>query len=310
MSGVRCKAITVSGEKCKLKAGSSGYCHIHDPEKIAERETARRAAEEHWKEQRAKGGQLREVIGVVKSTCEAKGWEAHVASQDTENWQYATISVKRSVPYLPETITGLLDISLSDGVRISSQRTSFHGYGLRDLLEAITAELGRLPWLDFPEKTLPTKPPSAIQQIEPLIKRFHIVARQLEHRHDNRETLTIQDEYDAQDLLHALLKTVSDDVRPEEVTPSHAGASSRVDFLLKREKIVVEVKMASSRMKDKQIGEELIVDIKRYQSHPDCGTLICFVYDPNHHLANPAGLEDDLSGKHDDLNVRVLVVPH
>ncbi|MEH1906951.1 MAG: DUF5763 domain-containing protein [Nostoc sp.] len=36
MSSVNCKAITKSGEKCKLKANSSGYCHIHDPEKIAE----------------------------------------------------------------------------------------------------------------------------------------------------------------------------------------------------------------------------------------------------------------------------------
>ncbi|OYD97765.1 hypothetical protein CDG76_02660 [Nostoc sp. 'Peltigera membranacea cyanobiont' 210A] len=38
MSAANCKAITKSGEKCKLKANSSGYCHIHDPEKIAEYE--------------------------------------------------------------------------------------------------------------------------------------------------------------------------------------------------------------------------------------------------------------------------------
>ncbi|MBN3875588.1 MULTISPECIES: AbiJ-NTD4 domain-containing protein [unclassified Nostoc] len=38
MSAANCKAITKSGEKCKLKANSSGYCHIHDPEKIAESE--------------------------------------------------------------------------------------------------------------------------------------------------------------------------------------------------------------------------------------------------------------------------------
>jgi len=38
MSSANCKAITKSGEKCKLKANSSGYCHIHDPEKIVEYE--------------------------------------------------------------------------------------------------------------------------------------------------------------------------------------------------------------------------------------------------------------------------------
>ncbi|MHC5823347.1 MAG: AbiJ-NTD4 domain-containing protein [Nostoc sp.] len=38
MLSANCKAITKSGEKCKLKANYSGYCHIHDPEKVAESE--------------------------------------------------------------------------------------------------------------------------------------------------------------------------------------------------------------------------------------------------------------------------------
>ncbi|MDF5736464.1 MULTISPECIES: AbiJ-NTD4 domain-containing protein [unclassified Nostoc] len=38
MLSANCKAITKSGETCKLKANYSGYCHIHDPEKIAESE--------------------------------------------------------------------------------------------------------------------------------------------------------------------------------------------------------------------------------------------------------------------------------
>ncbi len=38
MSSANCKAITKSGKKCKLKANSSGYCHIHAPKKIAEYE--------------------------------------------------------------------------------------------------------------------------------------------------------------------------------------------------------------------------------------------------------------------------------
>jgi REase_DpnII-MboI len=52
----------------------------------------------------------------------------------------------------------------------------------------------------------------------------------------------MKDEYDVQDSLHALLKLHFDDVRREEWTPSYAGSQSRMDFLLKREKIVVETK--------------------------------------------------------------------
>lgn len=113
-----------------------------------------------------------------------------------------------------------------------------------------------------------------------------------------------------QGLLHALLKTIFDDVRPEENSPSYAGASSRIDFLLKNEKIVIEVKISTPSLKDKTIGEQLIIDMKRYQAHPDCKTLVCFVYDPDGHIKNPIALENDLSGKQDNINVHLVVVPH
>ncbi|MEH2204146.1 MAG: DUF5763 domain-containing protein [Nostoc sp.] len=38
MASANCKATTKSGEKCKLKANSSGYCHIHEPERFSESE--------------------------------------------------------------------------------------------------------------------------------------------------------------------------------------------------------------------------------------------------------------------------------
>lgn len=75
-----------------------------------------------------------------------------------------------------------------------------------------------------------------------IFSRFHRVARQLRSRHNGRSTLEIEDEYDVQDLLHALLQLHFDDIRAEEWTPSYAGKSARVDFLLKKEKIVIEVK--------------------------------------------------------------------
>ena len=75
-----------------------------------------------------------------------------------------------------------------------------------------------------------------------IFSHFYKVARQLRCRYDNRETLKIEDEYDVQDLLHALLLLYFDDVRAEEWTPSYAGKSARMDFLLKNERVVIEVK--------------------------------------------------------------------
>lgn len=47
-------------------------------------------------------------------------------------------------------------------------------------------------------------------------------------------------------------------------------------------------------MKDKDLGEQLIIDIANYKSHPDCNSLICFVYDPDGRIVNPDGIVKDL----------------
>lgn len=312
MTIYRCKATNKSGEHCKLKATSSGYCHIHDPQRIAERDEKLKAQEQAKKIKWEKGNELREVLNVIYRTCNAKGWESYESNLDEENWRYATVSVERSVSvgYTDENITGIFEITVDKGVKVSLNSTSFHKYGLRELYDSIMAELYRLSWLKTPEKNNQYSSEHAIISLERIHKRFHIVTRLLKNRHSNRETIVIEDEYDVQDLLHALLRTVFDDIRPEEYAPSYAGSASRVDFLLKAEQIVVEAKMASKTLRDKQVGEQLIIDIKRYQSHPDCKYLVCFVYDPDNWIKNPIALESDLTGKHDKIHVKIFVAPH
>lgn len=142
-----------------------------------------------------------------------------------------------------------------------------------------------------------------------LCRRFHLFAEQLTQRHDGRNTINIRDEYDVQDALHALLRLHFDDVRPEEVTPSVGGKSGRMDFLLKPERIVVEAKMTRKGLDQKKVGDELIIDMRRYQSHPDVRTLICLVYDPDGHCKTPAALESDLSKADGELRTVVVVCP-
>lgn len=142
-----------------------------------------------------------------------------------------------------------------------------------------------------------------------IFNNFHTCARQLKRRHANRQTLEIIDEYDVQDMLHALLRLHFEDIRPEEWTPSYAGNSNRMDFLLNKEEIAIEVKMTRTGLKDKEIGEQLIVDIAKYQTHPHCKTLYCFVYDPNGEIRNPRGLEQDLQKISSPMNVKVYIRP-
>jgi len=145
--------------------------------------------------------------------------------------------------------------------------------------------------------------------LKKVLGRLHRVALQMRRRHDGRPTLEVSDEYDVQDLLQALLAIDFEDVRPEEHTPSYAGKSTRMDFLLKPEQTVIEVKYAKSSHAEKEIGTELIEDIARYRTHQDCKRLVCFVYDPAHAIRNAAGLEHDLSGTREGLVIEVIVAP-
>ena len=142
-----------------------------------------------------------------------------------------------------------------------------------------------------------------------LMNRFHFVARQIRNRYNDRETLDVTDEYDVQDLLHALLYINFDDIRDEEWCPSYAAKCSRQDFLLKNEKIVIETKKTRKGLDAKKLADELIVDIARYKEHPDCKTLICFLYDPEERIKNPRGIESDLTQKIDEMSVIVLIRP-
>ncbi len=142
-----------------------------------------------------------------------------------------------------------------------------------------------------------------------LAERFHRVVRQIRQRHDNRPTLAVADEYDVQDLLHALLTICFDDIRKEEWAPSYAGGASRMDFLLPEIETVIETKMIRPSLSTKELGEQLIVDIAKYKSHPACRTLFCLVYDPDGRIANPRGVENDLSTQDHMLVAHVMIVP-
>lgn len=173
-----------------------------------------------------------------------------------------------------------------------------------------TKRLLRQLELKFSEETSEEETTLESPFLYQLIEQFHVVANQLRNRYSKRETIRINDEYDVQDLLHGLLKIQFQDVRTEEYTPSYAGSSARVDFLLKKEKIVIEVKKTREGLTDKKIGDQLILDTQHYKAHPDCKHLICFVYDPEGRIQNPRGLESDLNNiTNEELMVEVFIRP-
>lgn len=130
--------------------------------------------------------------------------------------------------------------------------------------------------------------------IERILERFPEIVDSINRRHGKRPGFPIDDEYDVQDLLRSVCLAFFDDVRDEEPVPSFAGKSSRVDLFLKDEARFIEVKMTRDGLRDKQLGDQLSIDIPQYGEHPGCERLFCFVYDPGRFVSNPKGLARDL----------------
>jgi REase_DpnII-MboI len=105
----------------------------------------------------------------------------------------------------------------------------------------------------------------------------------------------ISDESELQVVVEAFLRTLFDDVRPEDYVPSKGGANSRVDFVLPEVGVVVETKMTRASLTAGKLGEELMIDQGRYPKHPDCQAILAFVYDPDARITNPRGVERDLT---------------
>lgn len=230
----------------------------------------------------------------------------------TKWYRDTEIAIERIFGAQSRNLTDFQNVSFSLSVWTSSttdadMREAFLR-GLEHAEAVLSSMIDEIEEYGDDEETVELEP-DRLSLIEKLCLRFHAVARQLQSRHAGRTTITIEDEYDTQDLLHAILRLHFDDIREEEWTPSYAGAASRVDFLLKAEQIVIEVKKTRASMTAKKLGEELIIDRARYEKHPECKILVCFVYDPEGRIGNPVGIERDLESHESKLKVRVIIAP-
>lgn len=156
------------------------------------------------------------------------------------------------------------------------------------------------------------KPTSIEELLEVLVRGLPRAMYPLTHRRKDARNLSFSSEYDIQDLLHALLRPWVSDIRPEEFTPSYAGTSTRMDFLLPEYSLVIETKLVRDKSHGRKVGDELIIDVDHYRAHPDCSVLWCVVYDPDRFIENVGGLRNDIEGESENrrgkIRSRLIVV--
>jgi len=175
---------------------------------------------------------------------------------------------------------------------------SVWSYQLSNILDAVEV-------LHAPSPTGAEEP---IEVISKLIHGLGAVEAALGQRYDSRKTLVVADEYDLQDLLRSLLFLHFNDISHEDPAAKLAGASSRVDILLRTEQIAIEIKKTRSGSTDASLGTELKLDIGDYRERPDCNALVIVIDDREKRLKNPQGLANDLRKIGRDFPVHVFFV--
>lgn len=162
----------------------------------------------------------------------------------------------------------------------------------RDLLQAVASE--------------ESEARSSADGLAAVLRRVPDLIRTLEK--DPSTSFSVQHEKAFQVVVEGLLRTLYDDVRPEDPAPTHAGASSRIDFVLPEPRIAVETKMTRESLTARRLGEELLIDRGRYPHHPDCDVIIALVYDPERRIPNPRGIEADLNDQTSDGTRMICVI--
>ena len=227
----------------------------------------------------------------IKATCSRTQITTYVTGAEYEEWlTYCERFLRLEFPDDPQTIEFSEIAKKANGNDVEKL----------DRLIGILKAFADLP---------PTVQSDNIDEIlEKIITNFHRCARSILNRYQQRDTLEIKDEYDVQDLLQGILRLFIDDVRPEDYVPSYAGGNSRTDFYLPQYNTYIETKMTRNGLQDREVGEQLAIDIARYGDR--CQTLICFIYDKGSLLSNPYGLISDLEALGADrVHVKVYIAP-
>ncbi|NJN69302.1 MAG: hypothetical protein HC801_02675 [Nitrospira sp.] len=135
------------------------------------------------------------------------------------------------------------------------------------------------------------------------------MARQLRLRRDYRPTLEVDDDFDLQDLLCALLKVEFDEVATEEWTPPYTEGTPRTMLLINRDQIAVVAKKTRSGLTTKELADQVTADSAYYRAQGRGSTLFCFMYDPEGRIGSPKRLETTLTSVSEHCRVEVLVAP-
>lgn len=111
-----------------------------------------------------------------------------------------------------------------------------------------------------------------------LCERLPDAARELQNRRKGKQPFTIVDEYDAQDLLHAMIRSYFKySVAEEPLGRVGGGPSGRADLAIEELGVIIEVKFVRSPNDQNKMVQELSQDLVLYSKWEPLKTFIYLV---------------------------------
>jgi len=152
-------------------------------------------------------------------------------------------------------------------------------------------------------ETPDTKP--EIELLLRICRRLPRSARSLSQRKRNRPNLEVNDEYDVQDLLLAVIRAYFKYAIDEEPVGKVAGGkSSRADFALEDLGVLIEVKYVRRPDDQSRLIKEFAEDLLLYSKWTHLADFVFVIYN-SEDLSDPEAL-DQLAGVHESNGKRFL----
>lgn len=153
---------------------------------------------------------------------------------------------------------------------------------------------------------------SADEVVRDILNNFsNAIQKIIKNRRKDHPNFEIEDEYDVQDILYVILKSVFPNLRDEDAIGKVGAKTTKIDLIIREEKILVEVKMIKEKdSNETHFIEQLKADFESYHECKWLRKLFCFVYDPYKKTRDISNF-NDLSGERTkgehNFNVEVIV---
>lgn len=228
-----------------------------------------------------------EIVGYVEAVLAHTRFDAAVASGADFDEALAAIDNAG----IAKRVREYGDVTLEDGstLDIRGCPASFYPEGMESLLCG-----GRRD--RYEELPVIGEIRDQVAHLMQILNNFPVVSRIMTDRQRGRPPFLLENEYDVQDLLYALVRSAFDDAKREEWTPQRAGSAKRIDVTIASIEAVVEAKYVRDKIHAKKVADELRIDFECYHDRPECRHLVALIIDPDNHIPDPAQFGADLSG--------------